>query len=101
MRLQYTPEAIWQLRQIRDYISGELHNPSAGKRVKDSIVADCRRLKEYPNLGISINLVDDGRPVRLLVSGNYVVVYEIQGDNINIVSVEDTRTNWISMLMLV
>ena len=99
MGLFYTPEAVSQLKDIRSYISEELQNPSAARSIQEKIVADCRLLIDFPNMGREVHLADDGRPVRLLVSGNYAVIYDIQGDDVIVVSMEDARTNWITMLL--
>ena len=33
MKLRYSPQAIWDLEEIRDYISFELQNPEAAKNI--------------------------------------------------------------------
>ena len=99
MKIFYTPEAINQLKEIKHYIAKELKNPKAAKTITEGITTDCKRLKDFPELGIEVNLADDGRPVRLLISGNYVVIYDREMDDIIIVAIEDARTNWISMII--
>ena len=99
MELLYTPKAATQLKDIGSYISGELQNPSVARSIQNKIMTDCESLIVFPEMGREVCLADDGRIVRLLVSGNYVVIYDVQGDNVIVVSVEDARTNWIALLL--
>ena len=51
MKLLYTPKTADQLREIRSYISHELHNPSAARSFQKKIMGDCRPLTVFPEMG--------------------------------------------------
>jgi len=75
-KLQLSHEAQNDLAQIREYISGELDNPSAANRILAQISKRVRQLIEFPTLGASLTTI---LPVqtkhRFLVVGNYIVFY--------------------------
>lgn len=98
MRLRYTPQAILDLEEIRDYISLELQNPEAAKNIIRSIAKDAAALKEMPSIGVELRK-KTGRDIdgRALISGRYMVIYEIE-DAISILRVLDTRIDYLRMI---
>ena len=54
MKLRYTPQAILDLEEIKDYISFELQNPEAAKNIIHSIAKDTATLKEKPFIGVEL-----------------------------------------------
>ena len=83
-----------ELRQIWRYIAAE--NPAAADRLllrNDKL----QRLRDFPGIG---TLRDDIRPgLRMLVEGNYLLLYEhdVGSDTVELVSVIDGRRD-LSML---
>lgn len=72
MKLKYTPEAIRDLQETKTYISKVLHNPKAAERITRSILNLCGRLKDHPNLGMSLNAkLDYETDLRYLICENH------------------------------
>ena len=95
-RLVYTPEAVRQLKSVKTYISVDLHNPKAAKDIVDKIKTGCRLLEEFPDIGRSVSLIDDGTLARLLIVDNYIIIYDVTDDTVRIISIEDARSDWAS-----
>ena len=99
MKLKYTPEAIRDLQEIRDYIGKVLRNPRAAKRMIESILGQCGSLKEYPELGISIRgRLDEETDLRYLICEKYLAFYRIAEDRIQVIRVLDGRTDYLKVL---
>lgn len=99
MQLRYTPQARNDLRNFKQYISAELCNQQAAKRVTEKIVKDCSNLKSNPFLGPELkNKLDVNTDLRYLISSNYIVFYRINDDVISIIRICDARTNYINIL---
>lgn len=99
MNLRYTPQARNDLRNFTQYISAELCNPQAAKRVTGKFVKDCSNLKSNPFLGPELkNKLDFNTDLRYLISSNYIVFYRINDDVISIICICDVRTNYINIL---
>ena len=60
MKLRYSSQAIWDLEEIRDYISFELQNPEAAKNIIRSIAKDTAALKDRPFIGVELRKKTDG-----------------------------------------
>ena len=99
MRIKYTPAAIADLQEMKDYISKVLHNPKAGKRITKNIMDHCSNLKEHPNLGMSLaaktGLETD---LRYLVCEQHLAMYRVEGDLILIARILDGRTDYMKAL---
>lgn len=54
MKLRYTPAAMLDLQEIRDYIADVLMNPEAAQSVLVSIASSCSKLKEQPYMGTEL-----------------------------------------------
>lgn len=78
-----------ELRQIWRYIASE--NPQAADRLLLRIGDKLQRLRDFPDIG---TLRDDIRPgFRMLVEGNYLLLYEhdTANDAIELVAIIDGR----------
>ena len=86
------------LEEIKDYISLELMNPQAAKRIIASIAKDAARLKNQPYLGVELRK-KTGRDIegRALISGNYMLIYDVDG-KIAILRVIDTRVDYLRII---
>lgn len=99
MKLKYTPEAIRDLQETKTYISKVLHNPKAAERITRSILNLCGRLKDHPNLGMSLNAkLDYETDLRYLICENHIAIYRIADDWIMVVRILDGRTDYLSIL---
>lgn len=99
MKIIYTPQARNDLREIRDYISHELRNPTAAKNVTDKVLKSIHLLADQPLLGVSVS-EKTGRNTdfRCLFSGNYGVFYLPNDENIEIIRILDLRTDYMRMI---
>ena len=52
MKLRYTPAAILDLQEIRDYIQNVLANPEAAQSILSGIAKSSSKLKEQPYMGV-------------------------------------------------
>jgi toxin ParE1/3/4 len=78
-----------ELRQIWRYIAAE--NPAAADRLLLRIDTKLQVLRDFPGIG---TLRDDIRPgLRMLVEGNYLLLYEYAAANgtVELISVVDGR----------
>ena len=98
MNLRYTPQAILDLEQIRDYISYNLQNPDAAKNTIRTIAGKAASLKDMPYLGVELRR-KIGRDVegRALIVGRYMVIYDV-AEEISILRVLDTRVDYLRMI---
>ena len=99
MKLKYTPEAIRDLQETKTYISKVLHNPKAAERITRNILNQCGRLKDHPNLGMSLSAkLDYETDLRYLICENHIAIYRIADDWIMVVRVLDGRTDYLRIL---
>jgi len=75
MKVAYSREAAQDLIRLREFI--EIKNPSAAKRAANSIKKGISQLKEFPRLGIKVELAPEPDLVRDLIIGNYLARYLI------------------------
>lgn len=96
MKIVYSPQAREDLREIRDYITQVLKNPSAAKNVTDKIIKSTHLLSEQPHLGIDV-AEKTGRATdyRCLFSGNYGVFYIPRNDITEVIRILDLRTDYM------
>ena len=99
MRLRYTPEAREDLRRTEEYITVNLCNPDAAKHVVANILKTCSRLKEQPDIGISLSK-KTGRStkIRYIICGKHVAFYLIEDQMISIIRILDSRTNYMQIV---
>lgn len=87
------------MRNFKQYISVELCNPQAAKRVIEKTVKDCSNLKNNHFLGPELkNKLDVNTDLRYLISSNYIAFYRIDNDVISVFRICDARTNYINIL---
>ena len=101
MKLNYTPEAISDIQEIRRYIKHTLRNPTAAARISKAILDACSSLKTFPKMGVSI----EGRTgfktdLRMLACENWIAVYRIEPDSdvVSIARIIDGRQDYMRIL---
>ena len=99
MKLRYTPAAMLDLQEIRDYIQDVLMNPDAAANVISQIAASCAKLKEQPYMGIELRK-KLGRELDgwCMIAGKYIVIYEVD-EAVSVLRVLDTRTDYLRILL--
>ena len=96
MKLRFTPEALNDLTEIKEYIKEELGSPIAAGRIINGIVASCGLLKNQPKLGMELSkLIERETDYRYLITGNYIVFYRIGRNAISVYRIIDARTDYI------
>lgn len=101
MRLNYTPEAISDIQNIRHYIKHTLRNPTAAARISKAILDACSSLKTFPKMGVSI----EGRTgfetdLRMLPCENWIAVYRVEPDSdvVSVARIIDGRQDYMRIL---
>ena len=98
-KIHYSPESRRDLDDIWDYIVSELQNRSAAERVIDRIMVAVDPLKNFAEMGTPLSSIADiGTDYRFLVSGNYMVFYRVQGNDVYIDRVLYGRSDYMSVL---
>ncbi len=75
MRVSYSKEAIKDLIRLREFI--EIKNPLAAQRASTLLQKGISQLKEFPRLGVKVNLAPEPDIVRDLIIGKYLARYLI------------------------
>ena len=98
--IAFTPDAVNDLSDIKDYISRILKNPAAGSRIVNGILDDIEKLSESPELGSSF-VSRFGIPtcLRYLVVGKYIVVYRNEESEVRIIHVFYGRRDYLKLLL--
>ena len=98
-KIHYSPESRRDLDDIWDYIVSELQTRSAAERVIDRIMDVVDPLKKFAEMGTPLSSIADvGTDYRFLVSGNYMVFYRVQGNDVYIDRVPYGRSDYMSSL---
>lgn len=98
-KIHYSPESRRDLDDIWDYIVSELQNRSAAERVINRIIDAVDPLKNFAETGTPLSSIADiGTDYRFLVSGNYMVFYRVQGNDVYIDRVLYGRSDYMSVL---
>jgi len=99
MKLRYTPAAILDLQEIRDYIQDVLMSPDAASNTLTSIANSCGKLKEQPYMGVELRK-KLGRELDgyCIITGKYIVIYDVD-EAVSVLRVLDTRTDYVKVLL--
>lgn len=98
-KIHYSPESRRDLDDIWDYIVSELQNRSAAERVINRIIDAVDPLKNFAEMGTPLSSIADiGTDYLFLVSGNYMVFYRVQGNDVYIDRVLYGRSDYMSVL---
>ena len=98
-KIHYSPESRRDFDDIWDYIVSELQNSSAAERVINRIIDAVDPLKNFAEMGTPLSSIADiGTDYRFLVSGNYMVFYRVQDNDVYIDRVLYGRSDYISVL---
>ena len=98
-RIHYSPESRRDLDDIWDYIVSELQNRSAAEHVINHIMDAVDQLKNFAEMGTPLSSIADvGTDYRFLVSGNYMVFYRANGNDIYIDRVLYGRRDYLRIL---
>ena len=91
MKIIYTPEAISDLEQLREFITEE--NPKAAKRIANALQYGIKKLKEFPKLGLEVKKANS-ELIRDLILGDYTVRYLILKESFYILRTWHQKEDW-------
>ena len=98
-KIHYSSESRRDLDDIWDYIVSDLQNRSAAERVINRIIDAVDPLKNFAEMGTPLSSIADiGTDYRFLVSGNYMVFYRVQDNDVYIDRVLYGRSDYMSVL---
>lgn len=99
MKLRYTPEAIADLQEIKQYMKDALRNSQAADRITKMILDGCAQLKMFPQSGASIKaLTGQETDLRMLVCENYIALYRIDADTVSIARIISAKQDYMRVL---
>lgn len=97
--IQFSPEAIADLQETKQYITDELCNEQAANNTIARILASIRQLERFPKMGAPLSsVIDLDTDYRFLVSGNYSSFYRYMDETVYIVRVLYGRRNYMQIL---
>jgi len=85
MNIQYSPEAIDDLVRLREFIAAK--NPYAAKHIAQKLLSGIEKLKDFPEIGLSVQRSPEPEKIRDLFITSYTVRYLISQDTIFILRV--------------
>ncbi len=98
-KLHISDDARADLAEIKAYISDELGNPAAAKSTVKNITRRIRELQNFPLMGPALSSVSSvSSDFRYLVSGNYLIFYQVKQGEVYIARVMYGRRNYIQLL---
>lgn len=100
MILRFTPEAIQDLQELKNYIGQTLHNAKAAARITKSILGSCAVLKSFPQSGTMLEvLTSQPSDVRYIVAENHLIFYRVEDGYVMIARILDGRTDYLKILL--
>ena len=100
MKLWFSPESLSDVITIKNYIKDDLGNPLAADAVVERVLHSCRLLKEMPYLGASLaERINQETETRYLISGKYLIFYNVVGQEVRIIRILDSRMNYMELIM--
>ncbi len=94
-----SPLAKADMQEIADYISLELHNPSAAGRLIRRFRKAIDSLRRFPASGAPLLAAgQQGDPYRYLVCGSYLIFYRIDCDTVRVDRVIYGRRDYMALL---
>jgi len=91
MKIIYTPEAVNDLRRLREFI--EIKNPNAASKIAKSLQIGIKKLKNFPNLGVEVK-EDESGLIKDLILGDYIVRYLPLKEVIHILRIWHHKEDW-------
>ena len=85
MNILYSPEAIDDLVRLREFIAAK--NPYAAKHIAQKLLSGIEKLKDFPEIGLSVQRSPEPEKIRDLFITNYTIRYFIGQETIFILRV--------------
>ena len=102
-RLEYSPVALEKLGAIHRYIAEDLQSPQGAANTLNTIRKKIRGLKEMPGIGAmltsrSAEVPEMFRNARVLLCGQYLAVYQYDGESVRILAIYHTAEDYVRHL---
>ena len=92
--IDFSPDAMVELDEIKDYISQVLKNPGGANRIVNGILDEIERLSESPEMGVNfVSKVGFPTDLRYLI-----VVYRNEDECVKVLHVFYRRRNYLKIL---
>lgn len=75
MKLQYTPEAVEDLKRLYDFVATK--NALSARKTAIEIQEVAQKLKAFPKIGLPVSASPNADLIRDLYVGNYTIRYKI------------------------
>lgn len=97
MKLRINPLVVADLKAIRDYIAED--NTEAARKTVDQIYKNFENLRQFPTMGADLSKrVSFKTDYKYMVYGNYITLYLIKNDCVEIYRVIDRYQDITSIL---
>lgn len=91
MNIQYSIEAVEDLRRLREFI--EEKNPAAAHRAAATLLKGLTQLKSFPLLGTKVSTAPNPDSVRDLVISDYLARYLVHEKEIYVLRIWHQKEN--------
>lgn len=83
MELRINPLVVDDLKQIRDFIRED--SEKAAQETVEKIYGDFETIQQFPSIGAALSKrVSFKTDYRYLIHGNYIILYRLRKDNVEI-----------------
>ena len=98
-KINFTPDALEDMKEIKEYITDELCSEQSAINTVENIMKRLRQLSDFPEIGAPLSsIISLEVPYRFLVCGNYTAFYKIDGNEIHVIRVLYGRRNYMQIL---
>ncbi|MBE6881921.1 MAG: type II toxin-antitoxin system RelE/ParE family toxin [Ruminococcaceae bacterium] len=98
-KISFSPKAVDDLKEIKQYIKDELCNEQAAKNTVDKILKKIKLLSDFPESGSSLSaIIGFDTDYRYLVCDNYIAFYRIENKNVLMVRILYGKRNYMQIL---
>ena len=95
LRVDYSPQALEDLKLLREYIEGE----NVSKKVLTKITADIRRLEMFPVSGVDLGkIINIPTDYRYLFSEKNYVFYRLEPERVLIIRILNEKRDYLKHL---
>ena len=91
MKVEFSQESIEDLTRLREFIQHK--NPLAARRISAELLEGIERLKQFPQIGLTVMSAPDPENIRDLIVGDYTVRYLLAENLIFILRVWHNKEN--------
>ena len=97
--VHFSPEALNDLEQIKNYIQSDLENDIAADNTVKKIIDRVRELEAFPKMGAPLNsFTKTENSYRYLLCNKYTAFYRVEGDSVLVVRVLYGRRDYMRVL---